>query len=125
MNQAKLNRVTVDRFNGESIDYERLGLGLQDGVELILNMHQDYQIEGFSKMVGRGAGTVFYLSDFASLTDYLDDLMSTATVYGLRSIAFHKLLGSGDLATYLFNTEGITYDLVNIATLTAEEIASW
>lgn len=116
MNQAKLN---------SSIDFERLGVGLRDSIDLIIQLHSDYKIEGFSKMVGRGAGTVFYLSDFDSVTDYLSDLLETATVYGLRSMAFHRMLNSGDLATYLFNTEGITYDLFNIESLTAEEVASW
>lgn len=125
MNQSKLNRGTVDYFNGYSIDFDRLGVATRDTVDLLIEMHSQYSIEGFSKMVGSGAGTVYYLGDFNSLTDYLVDLLETATVYGLRGMGFHRLLDSGDLETYLFDYEGITYDLVNIDTLTTEEVASW
>jgi hypothetical protein len=125
VNQSKLNRGTVDYFNGYSIDFDRLGVATRDTVDLLIEMHSQYSIEGFSKMVGDGAGTVYYLGDFNSLTDYLVDLLETATVYGLRGIAFHRLLDSGDLETHLFDYGGITYDLVNIDTLTTEEVASW
>ena len=116
MNQLQLNM---------SIDFERLGVGLRDTVDLLIQLHADYEVEGFSKLVGRGAGTVYYLGDFASLTDYLSDLLETITVYGLRGIAFHRLLDSGDLETHLVNYGGIGYDLINIDKLTTEEVASW